>query len=73
MLTILDRYTLTPAGGLVVYDFPLGDEFECDVSAGLGYPADRAGQRRLPGPSSTSNASDAPGRGGGDRSSAWRS
>jgi len=35
-LTVLDRFTLTPNGGLLVYDFPLGDEFECDVSAGLG-------------------------------------
>jgi len=33
---VLDRFTLTPNGGLLVYDFPLGDEFECDVSAGLG-------------------------------------
>jgi hypothetical protein len=35
-LTRLDGDYLTPAGGLIVYDFPLGDEFECDVSAGLG-------------------------------------
>lgn len=36
VLTTLDEALLTPAGGLLVYDFPLGDEFECDVSAGLG-------------------------------------
>lgn len=36
VLTRLDGNLLTPAGGLLVYDFPLGDEFECDVSAGLG-------------------------------------
>lgn len=36
VLTRLDGNNLTPAGGLLVYDFPLGDEFECAVSAGLG-------------------------------------
>jgi hypothetical protein len=36
VLTRLDGDYLTPAGGLLVYDFPLGREFECDVSAGLG-------------------------------------
>jgi hypothetical protein len=36
VLTRLDGNWLTPAGGLLVYDFSLGDEFECDVSAGLG-------------------------------------
>ncbi len=36
VLTVLDANLLTPAGGLLVYDFPLGDTFECDVSAGLG-------------------------------------
>lgn len=36
VLTRLEAFLLTPAGGLLVYDFPLGDEFECDVSAGLG-------------------------------------
>jgi hypothetical protein len=36
VLTVMDSWLLTPAGGLVVYDFPLGDEIECDVSAGLG-------------------------------------
>lgn len=36
VLTVLDSGLLTPAGGLLVYDFALGSEFECDVSAGLG-------------------------------------
>jgi hypothetical protein len=36
VLTRLDGNLLTPAGGLLVYDFPLGRELECDVSAGLG-------------------------------------
>jgi len=36
VLTVLDANLLTPCGGLLVYDFPLGDTFECDVSAGLG-------------------------------------
>jgi hypothetical protein len=36
VLTRLDGNNLTPNGGLLVYDFPLGREFECDVSAGLG-------------------------------------
>lgn len=36
VLTVLDADLLTPTGGLLVYDFPLGDTFECDVSAGLG-------------------------------------
>lgn len=36
VLTTLDANLLTPAGGLLVYDFALGSEFECDVSAGLG-------------------------------------
>jgi hypothetical protein len=36
VLTVMDSWLLTPAGGLVVYDFPLGDEIECNVSAGLG-------------------------------------
>src|SRR5262245_3989721 len=36
VLTVIRRSLLTPAGGLLVYDFPLGREIECDVSAGLG-------------------------------------
>lgn len=34
-LTIIDRWTLTPNGGLVVYDFPLGDTPDSEVSAGF--------------------------------------
>ncbi|HEX2551024.1 MAG TPA: hypothetical protein VHK64_05465 [Nocardioidaceae bacterium] len=36
VLTVLEANLLTPVGGLLVYDFPLGDTYECDVSAGLG-------------------------------------
>lgn len=36
VLTTLDANLLTPAGGLLPYDFPLGDTFECGASAGLG-------------------------------------
>jgi hypothetical protein len=36
VLTVLESNWLTPAGGLLVYDFALGSEYECDVSAGLG-------------------------------------
>lgn len=36
VLTRLAGDYLTPAGGLLVWDIPLGREFECDVSAGLG-------------------------------------
>jgi hypothetical protein len=36
VLTVLESNWLTPCGGLLVYDFPLGDTYECDVSAGLG-------------------------------------
>jgi len=36
VLTRLYSNTLTPNGGLLEYDYPLGREFECDVSAGLG-------------------------------------
>lgn len=36
VLTVLDSNLLTPAGGLLMYDFPLGDTFECGASAGLG-------------------------------------
>jgi hypothetical protein len=35
-LTVLESGYLTPVGGLFVYDFPLGDTYEADVSAGLG-------------------------------------
>ena len=36
VLTTLDAALLTPAGGLLMYDFPLGDTFDWAVSAGLG-------------------------------------
>jgi hypothetical protein len=36
VLTVMESFLLSPAGGLVVYDYALGSEFECDVSAGLG-------------------------------------
>jgi hypothetical protein len=36
VLTRLRGYLLTPAAGLLDYEWPLGREFECDVSAGLG-------------------------------------
>lgn len=36
VLTRLEGNNLTPNGGLLVYDFALGREFECDASAGLG-------------------------------------
>jgi hypothetical protein len=36
VLTPVDSGLLTPAGGLLVYDCPYGDEYECDVSAGIG-------------------------------------
>jgi hypothetical protein len=36
VLTVLEANLLTPAGGLLVYDYALGSEFECDVSSGLG-------------------------------------
>lgn len=35
VLTPLDSWTLTPAGGLVVYDFPLGDTPDSAVSQGF--------------------------------------
>ncbi len=30
--TVIDRWTLTPNGGLVIYDWPLGDTPDCAVS-----------------------------------------
>jgi hypothetical protein len=30
--TLIDRYTLTPNGGTVIYDFPYGDSPDCAVS-----------------------------------------
>lgn len=35
VLTPIDEWLLTPAGGLVIYDFPLGDTPDCDVSNGF--------------------------------------
>ena len=34
-LTLIDSWPLTPAGGLVVYDFPLGDTPDTAVSQGF--------------------------------------
>ena len=36
VLTVLERFLLTPNGGVLFYDSPLGTSFEADVSAGLG-------------------------------------
>lgn len=35
VLTVLDHWLLTPAGGLVLYDFPLGDTPDADLSQGF--------------------------------------
>lgn len=35
VLTTLDRWTLTPNGGVVIYDFPLGDTPDSAVSQGF--------------------------------------
>lgn len=35
VLTPFDEYLLTPAGGVVLYDFPLGDTPDCAVSEGF--------------------------------------
>ena len=35
VLTTIDRWTLTPNGGLVIYDFPLGDTPDSAVSQGF--------------------------------------
>ena len=34
VLTVLDEWLLTPNGGLVLYDWPLGDTPDCAVSEG---------------------------------------
>ncbi|KLL11580.1 MULTISPECIES: hypothetical protein [Protofrankia] len=31
--TVIDRYTLTPNGGLAIYDWPLGDSPDCAASS----------------------------------------
>jgi len=35
-LTVIERFLLTPAGGTLLYDFPLGDTPDTAVSAGMG-------------------------------------
>lgn len=35
VLTVVDSFPLTPAGGLVIYDFPLGDTPDSAVSQGF--------------------------------------
>lgn len=35
VLTVLDEWYLTPCGGLAIYDFPLGDTLDSDVSNGF--------------------------------------
>lgn len=35
VLTAFDRWTLTPNGGLVIYDWPLGSTHDTPVSAGV--------------------------------------
>lgn len=34
-LTLIDQWTLTPVGGTMLYDFPLGDTPDCAVSNGF--------------------------------------
>jgi len=36
VLTVFERYLLTPTSGTLVYDFPLGDTPDWAVSAGMG-------------------------------------
>lgn len=36
VLTIVERFLLTPVGGTLFYDFPLGDTPDWAVSAGIG-------------------------------------
>lgn len=35
VLTVVDTFTVSPTGATVIYDFPLGDEPDCDVSKGF--------------------------------------
>ncbi len=35
VITVYDRWTLTPNGGLVIYDWPLGSTHDTAVSAGI--------------------------------------
>lgn len=36
VLTVVEDFLLTPTGGTVFYDFPLGDTYDWAVSAGMG-------------------------------------
>jgi len=36
VLTVIERFMLTPVGGTIFYDFPLGDTPDGAVSAGMG-------------------------------------
>lgn len=36
VLTVIERFLLTPCGGTLFYDFPLGDTPDTAVSAGIG-------------------------------------
>lgn len=36
VLTTVERFHLTPTGGTLFYDFPLGDTYDWAVSAGMG-------------------------------------
>lgn len=35
VLTVIEEHLLTPAGGLEIYDFALGDEPDCDLAEGF--------------------------------------
>ena len=36
VLTVVERILLTPVGGLIMYDIPLGDTYDWAVSNGMG-------------------------------------
>lgn len=36
VLSVMESFLLTPAGGVLFYDFPLGDTIDTPVSTGLG-------------------------------------
>jgi hypothetical protein len=36
VLTVVERFLLTPTGGTLFYDFPLGDTYDTAVSSGIG-------------------------------------
>lgn len=36
VLTVVESFLLTPAGGVLFYDFPLGDTVDTPVSTGIG-------------------------------------